>query len=92
MTKTKTQKVEVDVPTYSVFYAPNGADEWLELKDVTNDGYIEDLPIRYFITINIERHEICGLHNQFWFKGDRNEAINSAEKALKRSKPRLATG
>ena len=87
---TKTKKVEYSIPTYSIFYRHTGSTEWLELEDVTSDGYIEDLPIRYFITADNERIEICGLHYQFWFKQDRNKAMTAAESAQKRSKPRLA--
>lgn len=87
---TRVKKVEFSIPTYSIHYRPTGDTTWQEIKDITSDGYIEDMPIRYFITAENERHEICGIHNQFWFKSDRNKAMTAAEKASKRSKPRLA--
>jgi hypothetical protein len=87
---TKSKKTELSVPFYSIFYKPTGSSKWVELENVTSDGYIEDLPIRYFITLDNNRHEVCALHHQFWFKEDRNKAISSAQTPEKRSKPRLA--
>ena len=87
---TKSKKSDLSVPFYSIFYKSTGSSEWVELENVTSDGYIEDLPIRFFITLDNHRHEVCALHHQFWFKEDRNKAISSVQNTGKRSKPRLA--
>jgi hypothetical protein len=61
--------------SYKVFYRPVGAWRWRVLKDIVEDGIIDNTEVRFFINKKRERIELPSSAIELIFSEDRVDAI-----------------
>lgn len=72
--------------TYTVSYRKLGTEQWQCLPDVIVDGFIPNLPLRFFVKSTGERFELPSMECEFAFGKERAELLQAQHEAAEKAK------